>query len=88
MAPQVMISLNEGVLGLYLRPDDWLTRGHCATVHLEIDCPTARNYQTGYGVECNHALRAILYYMDPEIYSLWFRACCWIAGPIPDPHTR
>lgn len=48
MAPQVLISLDKGILTLFLSPDDYLSRGHCATLHVEVECPAAAAYDSGW----------------------------------------
>lgn len=47
MAPQVSITLDENMFTLYLSPDDWFSRGHCSTLAIVIDCPTAADYRPG-----------------------------------------
>lgn len=47
MAPQVLISLDKDILTLFLSPDDYLSRGHCATLHIEVECPAAADYDSG-----------------------------------------
>jgi hypothetical protein len=48
MAPQVLISLDRDILTLFLSPDDYLSRGHCGTLHVEVECPAAGDYDSGW----------------------------------------
>jgi len=46
MAPQILLSLNNNVLSLYVRPEDWFTSGCCATLHLQIECAAAADFNS------------------------------------------
>lgn len=46
-SPQVLISLADDILTLFIRPDDYL-EGHCATLHIQLDIAAAADFRPGY----------------------------------------